>query len=339
MPLIGNIYSGITYTGAPVNSIEQVNSLDAKLKTLVTDRKEDEVVSVFMIPSTFFGDGSSVISRNFTVSRPATLDGYTPRNKKLLSFPYMFLSVDTVNSSKEYYYERSNDSSQISFILSSSMNPNPEIVVYPQNYNGQTGQNPVESVVCSGFPQCAFTIDSYRAWLSQKSVGETLGAVGSGATAVAGGVGAAAAIGAGATAATVAAPIAAGILGAVGLASSVYGMVKEATEGSKVRGNQGGSTHVGTHNKGIYFRQMSVNSKYAKMIDSFFDRFGYTCGEIKIPNRNVRPYWTYTKTQECSLSGFVPADDLDKIKSIYNKGITFWADGTHVGNYSLDNRV
>lgn len=338
MPLIGNIYSGITYTGAPVNSIDQVNSLDAKLKTLVTERKEDEVVSVFMIPSTFFGDGSSVISRNFAVNRPTTLDGYTPRNKKLLSFPYMFLSVDTVNSSKEYYYERSNNQAQLSFILSSSMNPNPEIVVYPTNYNGQTGQNSVESVVCSGFPQCAFTIDSYRAWLSQKSVGETIGAVGSGVTAVAGGIGAAGAIAAG-SAATAVAPVAAGILGAVGLASSVYGMVKEATEGSKVRGNQGGSTHVGTHNKGIYFRQMSINGKYARMIDSFLDRFGYTCGEIKIPNRNVRPYWTYTKTQECSLSGFVPSDDLDKIKSIYNKGITFWNNPTHVGNYSLDNTV
>lgn len=345
MPLVGGLYTGLQYTGGAVNSIEQVQSLDSKLEQMVTDRKEDEVVSVFMIPSTFFGNGVASIVRNFSLQRPTTIEGYTPRNKKLLTFPFSFLSVDTINDSHDYYFEQFQDTTTANFILASSMSPTPEIVVYPQNYNGKPGQNASESVCCTGFPQCAFTIDSYRAWLSQKATGQVLTTIGSGVSAVAGAVGASSAIGA-ATAAgtavaagTVAAPLAAGVLGAVGLTTSIYNMVKDATQGSKTRGNQGSSTDVGTHNKGIYFRYMSVTAEYAKMIDSYFDRYGYTCGKIKIPNRNVRPHWTYCKTQNVSLKGEVPADDLAKIRSIYDRGITWWVNGLEVGNYGLDNSI
>jgi hypothetical protein len=84
---------------------------------------------------------------------------------------------------------------------------------------------------------------------------------------------------------------------------------------------------------------MGVTEQSAKMIDDFFDRFGYATKRIKIPNRNVRPHWTYTKTLDVAIRGNVPVDDMRKIKAIYDNGITFWRNGSEVGNYSLDNTV
>ena len=39
--------------------------------------------------------------------KPSTLDGYTPKNKKLLTFPYCFLLVSNNNgNSNVYHYEK-----------------------------------------------------------------------------------------------------------------------------------------------------------------------------------------------------------------------------------------
>lgn len=341
MPNIGGIYSGIKYETAAFTSIEQVNAIDNRLKELVSQKKDDSVVSIFMIPSSFLGDGMYPIQQQKTIDRPTSVAGYTPRNKKLLSYPYCFLTVDTVNDSHDYMFE-SGLNGKIGFNMVCAMSPNPEIVVYPVNYNGVASKNsvnPTESVSCAGFPQCAFTIDSYRAWIAQKAGGQILSTVGSAITAGVGAVGAAGAVAAGTAATAVAAPVAAGALGAIGLANSIYNMTKDSTQGSKTRGNQGSSTDVGLRVKGVYFKHMCVTRNYAEMIDSFFDRYGYSCCKIKVPNRNVRPYWTYTKTQNCSAKGNVPVSHMAKIKSIYDRGITFWNNGLNVGNYGLNNAV
>ena len=85
--------------------------------------------------------------------------------------------------------------------------------------------------------------------------------------------------------------------------------------------------------------QMQVKPEYAKMIDDYFDFFGYACNHVKVPNRNVRPHWTFTKTQGCTINANCPGDDEDMICKIYDNGITFWKNGNEVGNYTLDNRI
>ena len=67
--------------------------------------------------------------------------------------------------------------------------------------------------------------------------------------------------------------------------------------------------------------------------------FGYATKKIKVPNRNVRPHWCYTKTRDCVVKANAPADDVRKICQIYDNGITFWKNPSEVGNYSLDNSV
>lgn len=329
MPYVGGLYTGIKYYAGLVNNIEQVSQLDAYIAEKVDKRKEDSIVSIFMMPYPFYTSGTSPIFRRQTFTKPTTIQGYTPRNKKLLTYPYNFLTVDTLNDSHDYRYEMFRTTDTFDFIFACGMSPNPEIVCYPMAYKGSINENSTETVTCSGFPQCAFSIDAYRAWLAQKSTGQFLSAAGSGIASIAGM----------AAATTPAGMAVAGVLGAIGIASSVNSMVKDSTQGSKSRGNIGTSTDVAMRYKGIFLKHMQISGEQARMIDDFFDRYGYSCCRIKIPNRNTRPYWNYVKTNHVDIHGAIPADHMDKLRSIYDNGITFWKHGSNVGNYSLNNSI
>ena len=65
--------------------------------------------------------------------------------------------------------------------------------------------------------------------------------------------------------------------------------------------------------------------------------YGYKVNSLKGPNINTRPNWNYIKTIGCVATGSVPSDDRKKIKKIFDNGITFWKNGSYIGNYELDN--
>lgn len=331
MGYIGGLYTGLKYVGALINNAKEVAELDEHLKKFVETNKQDSVVSIFMMPTRFFTTTSTPTVINFKVGRPKTLNGYEPRNNKLLTYPYCFLTIDCVNDSKIYKYELSGDSTGIHFATFAGMSPNVEVICCPRNYNGsgiEEGStvgtmNLTEEVVMTGFPQCAFTIDAYRAWLAQKATGEALGlaqsVVGVAAGIATGNVGGA-------------------IASAFGAAQQANNMVIESTKGSTTRGNQGSSSLTAIRGKDFYIKSMCVTNNYANIIDDFFDRYGYALERITAPNRSSRPHWNYVQTKDCTIKGSVPADDMKKICSIYDKGITFWKNGSEVGNYRLDNR-
>lgn len=88
---------------------------------------------------------------------------------------------------------------------------------------------------------------------------------------------------------------------------------------------------------GFSFYDMSIKPEIARILDSYFDRYGYACHLTKVPNRNVRPEHTYTKTVGCHVTGSVPVEYADLIARIYDAGITFWNNPDHFCNYNLDN--
>ena len=70
------------------------------------------------------------------VSTPATLDGYTPRNQKLRTYPFIYVGFNPTNgSSKIYRYEDFTNGTP-TFNMISELNPNPTVCVIPQNYRG-----------------------------------------------------------------------------------------------------------------------------------------------------------------------------------------------------------
>ena len=85
------------------------------------------------------------------------------------------------------------------------------------------------------------------------------------------------------------------------------------------------------------YRNRHITYEYAQRIDDFFTMYGYKIMQLKVPNINVRPYWSYCKTIGCNIRGNIPVQDANKIKQIFDNGITHWTNGDNIGNYSLNN--
>ena len=232
-------------------------------------------------------------------------------------------------------------------------------------------------LVLSAYPQLPFATDSFRAWLAQTGtnaatdslaktiVGGILIAVGVGGAMYTGGASTAlvplgagvAGAGTGVTAASIlggstVAKVGAGIalsgnIGA-GLSRLQMGMqaIGRAVAPTKFGmpdtphgGTSGATTAAALGILDFRFMPVHIRPEYVTIIDDYFDLYGYATNKVKIPNTHSRPHWNFVQTGSCNAVGSVPADHLALIKQIYDTGITFWKNGSEVGDYTLDNTV
>ncbi len=114
-------------------------------------------------------------------------------------------------------------------------------------------------------------------------------------------------------------------------------LADKATLPPQARGGESGAINTALFKNMFDFYYCFIRQEYAIIIDNFWSMYGYPCRRVKVPNINVRPHWTYTKTIDSCITGSIPAGDLLQIKSIFNNGITFWKHANEIGNYSLDN--
>lgn len=364
-----NVYSPIGIYIIPIAEFNSNNSLYVQaFRAYITEGKTDAIIAIYQIPSELVElnpnwDGTSAIpsentsilakyrikttpqQRTFTIAPNKTdLDGYTPRNKKLFNSPYNVLqctnkSGDMVKYNWEDFTLTQGGSAQ--FETCATGGTIPEVMLRPIDYLGYN-DNPDLGITCENFPVCAWVSDVYRAWWAQNrgsitaSLISTLISTGLG---VASGINAAGGGGFGAQIGNIetARSIAGGISGVL----SVIGTgVDKAQTPNGVHGQaQIKSLSAGMRWIGYDLNCVTIDHEYAKILDNFFDRYGYACKLNKIPNRNVRPHWCYCKTVGCTITGGVPSDDLSKICSIYDNGITWWKNGSEVGDYSLNNTV
>ena len=85
--------------------------------------------------------------------------------------------------------------------------------------------------------------------------------------------------------------------------------------------------------------KMSVRYEMAKIIDDYFSAYGYKINNYKIPNITGRTNWNFVKTIECNFEGDIPQVYLQKIKQIFNEGITLWHNPTTMYDYSQSNTI
>ena len=103
------------------------------------------------------------------IQRPNTLDGYTPKNGKLLQYPYLYIGFNPVQgASKIYRYEDFENATPV-FKFISEVNPNPTIFVLPQNYRGKSGNNLSDAASLNGYPLLSTTTDYYNSWLAENA--------------------------------------------------------------------------------------------------------------------------------------------------------------------------
>jgi hypothetical protein len=58
-----------------------------------------------------------------------------------------------------------------------------------------------------------------------------------------------------------------------------------------------------------------------------------------MPNVIGRRNWNYVETIGCYIDGDVPQGDMQEIKDMFNKGVTFWHNPSTFADYSQNNDI
>lgn len=355
---LDGLYSGVAYYFREFNpaGIADINNFLA----LATEKgKADSIVSVFMAPLIVMQSSqypAPFVSPFEYYFRPSTFEGYTPHNNKLLTAPYVSIAVKTPTNMAEYAWEYFKYPLQPQFEITCQVSTSPSLMLTPKVYKTssdttvEVDKNYVESMVLDRFPQCAYTIDTYKAWLAQNGASLAVnGALALGGLALS--LGLAAATGGasmvfteGLTSqwtppwenSTESKKSTAGIVGSVGTIGNILAQIyQHSILPPHAMGNADGSIYLANRLMNFQFFTKTIRREYAEIIDQYFDKYGYATHKVKIPNIHARAIWTYTKTVDCIIHGNLPTEAITEIQNIFNRGVTFWADPTKVGHYEL----
>lgn len=89
---------------------------------------------------------------------------------------------------------------------------------------------------------------------------------------------------------------------------------------------------------GVFLVKKQIKSEYIRKLTDFFNAYGYKVNEVKLPNLHTRRYWNYIQTKDISLKADMNYADLQRIRKIFDNGITLWHTND-IGNYDLENEV
>ena len=271
-----------------------------------------------------------ILKNSTTISMNSTLNGYTPKNNKLFTKEYNYLHV-TNNSGGDINlaYEDFVNNTPTYRVLG-AICPGCSIMFVPENYkkfNTSSNKNILMEygLPAGKYPVCSWRSDTYTNWLTQNSVNYSMDKIGT-----IGGIGVAMAVNPGVAA-----------IGGVGLINDLLQeKVKRETSPIQAKGNinVGDVTYASGMNKFTYSK-MSCRYEYAKRIDDYFSMFGYKVNSVKLPNLTGRTNWNYVKTVDCNFEGDIPQIYLNKIKEIFNNGITLWHNPNTMLDYSQSNTI
>ena len=104
-----------------------------------------------------------------------------------------------------------------------------------------------------------------------------------------------------------------------------------------MRGTRSSNVMYGAHLMEFWFYNRHVDRSHIEFIDSYFSRYGYRIGQIKLPNITGRTNFNYVQTRGSCVTGSIPAEDLAIINSVFNRGVTFWHNMDAFGDYSVNN--
>lgn len=290
------------------------------------------IVPRFCLEHAFSRDGGTAgahyASDYKEIAQTPTFGGYLPKNKKLYTYPYNFITVSNNQGQvKEYHWENFRTLlpgalPTVGFQITGCIYTNPTIRCSPDAYL-KAGVNVDESVVISNFTPVPWINDAFQAYLAQNKASITTSLLGSvisaGFSAASGNVGGAA-------------------MAAVGAAKTMSSTFdKQALPTTPINLVQCDALNLILTQVRFEFKNYCVNPEYAKKIDDYFSLYGYALHSVKVPNISSRPAWNYTKTQGCIIKGNCPASSKTFIENCFNKGIRFWKNPAKIGDYEMPN--
>ncbi len=344
----GNIKSGSRLYGYTPNS----SQLTQTLISVAEAGKNDAIISMYMIPRIlvlWLGDGNEIqlppTPQWLSVTgEPNTqlLDGYNPRNKKLLTYPYRSLNVTNLaGSSATWRYEKFDGS--ISAVYFGTPLSSGNIVLAPENYDN-LDINIDNSISLGNYPICSWVNNAYSNWLAYQNIKwgyqedrmirhNITDAVTSGLSAISSG-----------SPTNVAGTLAGNAVNIVNKHLDFQSVMAEEKEIHSIMpttvkgGIANGTVNIATGQYGFLFEERTIRAEIARSIDGYFDMFGYATRQLKVPNVKTRASWNYVQTRNAKIVGNAPSDVLAQISNIYDSGITFWHND-NIGDYTQNNSI
>lgn len=306
---------------------------------------QDSIYTAFMIPEQFaqninwvtstmggktftwsdlpFSSDKTVLQQAYVNKTSYLGNSYIPRNNKLLTYPYKYFVVNNNSGSASTYKYEDFSTSACNFSIEGAITVGCSIKAVPLDYKSES-RNILYGLDSGKLPTCGWTNDSYTNWLTSNAVNIGLGFA--------------------EDALKIGTSVATGNpMGAVSGIQGITNSVAQIYQNSKIPLTAKGGVTLGDYNfsdKLTYtIHKKVIKEEYARIIDGFFDMYGYKVNYVKVPNITGRANWNYVKTIGCNFTGDIPQEDIEKIRDLFNNGITFWHNEENFLNYSASNGI
>lgn len=276
-------------------------------------------------PAAAYNSNAEYHTHNITIDRPTDTfgNGYTPRNKKLFNAPFNYIKYfDYAGTTKDYKYELFNNDSEFICIAAASVDG--EVIIKPNDYKSG---DMINSVVLKTYPPVTFCADTWTQYKQNMAVMGLLSTAISGATSIAGQVAATNPLGAAQSALST----------GMNLSGEAQTLTYNKLNSGAIVGNSK-SPVMNAYNYHLpAFYNVYPQYEDCQRIDDFFDVYGYAIEEWGKPNFKNRSSWNYIKLSNCNIKIEGGTDDAEKIRSIFNSGVTVWHGFSNFGDYSQSN--
>lgn len=304
----------------------------------VTDHRQDiiniKAMPMWAITATskteqgYFLNTASSVDDDININLNTLANGYTPRNKKLLTSLYRMFSIYNLNGF-EIPLRPELIINPIGLHISTKVATSSQLRLTVTNYDNYSSNHysiPYNYTMAVGYNE---NTGATQAIAQMNATFGLLSAIGGSVSGIATGV------------ATGNAVVAAqGFLGGVqGIANSGIEMKKASEERTASLGSASDGTSILPTNIKLRLLDSCPTLSECQRIDKFFDVFGYAqnvYGNIKNWFTN-RSNWNFIKTTACKIQLNGNQDDLTKIKNIFDMGVTVWHGVDNYGDYTQDN--
>lgn len=296
--VIGKVYTGSSYK---TFLMSETNEIENFINLLLASG--NEITNMYMCPADFFAEEQkSQWLPNVNI--PSSFNGYKPRNNKLFTYPFTYITVVGTNE-ENYRFEKMRNQT-IGFEQNACIVPSVAVSMIPLYYNG-IEYNYSRAVELRGFPVSSWLDNGIRIssvlkdMMSSTKIKTTTDENDE-------------------------------------KTHEVTTDKPSWKQSSKVHGNMSADIAWSNDYMGYKLYVHGITSETAKAVDDYFTQNGYKVDVIKKPTRNREKY-DFVKTRNCSVVGEIPTSAKNYIKEMYDHGITLWYNASDYGNYNVENGV
>ena len=362
---LNDVYSGSAVVQTADADSAGVTQISDYLKLYVDNGLASAVSRVQSMP---FMVGITKATQTYS-QHPTTLDGYIPRNKKLLSGAFVKGYLAAYGQEVEFTPEFCNGDVTIRAAEDVTTGA---VYYYVENYGAHDANSNTSAVgFVVSMPESTWAYNQYKndynlhngsnaIFKERSNVQRTVNSLNAGI----GAIGNAASLAAGiadtvnpvsvldGNLATDIAGLAGSAQGVVNNVSSLYqnfagideisqnlAYIDESYNAPAVGGVAASNPFLAAGITDMKWGWKVPDSRFAERYDKFLDVYGYAQNTYAIPNLHARNAWTYVKVTELMFDGNCPDEDEVQIRQAFKNGIFWWVYNKEFGNFNQDNSI